>query len=89
MYLAGIPVYTIMLLGRWSSDAFLHYIRKQVKKFSKGISEKMIQNENFFTIPSGPNQDTGKPIHPLNHASCNKNGLCFKGMITPLVSVFQ
>jgi hypothetical protein len=31
MYLSGIPIYTIMLLGRWSSDAFLRYIRKQVK----------------------------------------------------------
>ena len=26
MYLNGIPVFTIMLLGRWSSDAFLCYI---------------------------------------------------------------
>ncbi len=26
MYLAGTPVYTIMLLGRWSSDAFMRYI---------------------------------------------------------------
>jgi hypothetical protein len=26
MYLGEIPVYTIMLIGRWSSDAFLHYI---------------------------------------------------------------
>jgi hypothetical protein len=50
MYLAGVPVFTNMLLGRWSSDAFLHYIRKQVKEFSLGISNKMIQNKNFFTI---------------------------------------
>ena len=34
MYLNGVPVYTIMLLGRWSSDAFLRYIRKQVTEFS-------------------------------------------------------
>ena len=33
MYLGEIPVYTIMLIGRWSSDAFLHYIRKQVEQF--------------------------------------------------------
>jgi hypothetical protein len=26
MHLAGIPVYTIMLIGRWSSDVFLRYI---------------------------------------------------------------
>eukprot|EP00978_Attheya_sp_CCMP212_P021308 scaffold62029_cov65-Attheya_sp.AAC.1 len=29
MYLAGVPVFTIMLIGRWSRDAFLHYIRRQ------------------------------------------------------------
>eukprot|EP00956_Cyclotella_meneghiniana_P025476 scaffold53298_cov92-Cyclotella_meneghiniana.AAC.1 len=29
MYLGEVPVYTIMMLGRWSSDAFLRYIRKQ------------------------------------------------------------
>jgi hypothetical protein len=33
MYLAEIPVYTIMLIGRWLSDAFLHYIQKQVEQF--------------------------------------------------------
>jgi len=47
MYLAGVPVFTIMLLGRWSSDAFLRYIRKQVKEFSTGISQKMIIHEHF------------------------------------------
>jgi hypothetical protein len=36
MVLAGVPVFTVMLLGRWSSDAFLCYIRKQVKEFSRG-----------------------------------------------------
>jgi len=30
MFLAGTPVYTIMLMGRWSSDAFMRYLRKQV-----------------------------------------------------------
>jgi hypothetical protein len=30
MYLGECPVYTIMLIGRWSSNAFLRYIRKQV-----------------------------------------------------------
>ena len=28
MYLAAVPVYTMMLIGRWSSYAFLRYIRK-------------------------------------------------------------
>jgi hypothetical protein len=89
MYLAGVPVFMIMLLGRWSSDAFLHYIRKQVKEFSKGISIKMIQNENFFTIPSTSNDDHTTPNHPLNHANRNISGPGFKETILPLVRVFH
>jgi hypothetical protein len=50
MYLAIVPVYTIMLLGRWSSDAFLHYIRHQVQEFCKGGSRCMIALAEFFTI---------------------------------------
>ncbi len=38
MYLAGTPMYTIMLLGRWSSDAFMRYICKQVLEMSHGVS---------------------------------------------------
>ena len=51
MYLAGTPVYTIMLMGRWSSDAFMRYIRKQVLTMSHGISSKMITYEEFYTVP--------------------------------------
>jgi hypothetical protein len=46
MYLSGVLVCTIMLLGRWSSNAFLRYIRKQINEFSKGISSKMLTNKN-------------------------------------------
>ena len=28
MHLAEVPVYTVMIIGRWSSDTFLRYIRK-------------------------------------------------------------
>jgi len=38
MYLAGVPVYTIMLIGRWSSDAFLRYIWRQVEQFLKDVA---------------------------------------------------
>ena len=30
MFLGGLPVYLIMLMGRWSSNAFLGYICKQI-----------------------------------------------------------
>ena len=51
MYLDEVPVYTIMLIGRWSSDAFLLYIRKQVEQFSKNISSRMITNLSFAHVP--------------------------------------
>ena len=50
LYLQGIHPSTIMLQGRWNSDAFLLYIRPQVQQFSSGLSNKMVQNK-FFTIP--------------------------------------
>jgi hypothetical protein len=89
MYLADISVFTIMLLGRWSSDAFLRYIRKQVKEFSNDVSSKMITKESFFTIPSASSEDPRIPDHPLNLASRNNNGLGFKSTIKQLASVFH
>jgi hypothetical protein len=89
MYLAGVPVFTIMLMGRWSSDAFLRYIRKQVKEFSSGISKKMITNEKFFTMPLASHEDPRVQNHPLNLASRKINGRGFKDAIMPLVSVFH
>jgi hypothetical protein len=50
MYLNGVPVYTIMLLGRWSSDAFLRYIRKQVEEFGQDVARNMIQNPRFHHV---------------------------------------
>jgi hypothetical protein len=44
MFIGGLPVYLIMLMGRWSSDAFLRYIRKQIEQFSHDVSSKMIEN---------------------------------------------
>ena len=42
----------IMHIGRWSSEAFLEYIREQVAQFTLGVSKKMLQFENFNTIDS-------------------------------------
>jgi hypothetical protein len=51
MFLAGTLVYTIMLMGCWSSDAFMRYLRKQVLSLSHGISNKMLKYEEFYTVP--------------------------------------
>jgi hypothetical protein len=40
MFLGGCPVFLIMMIGCWSSDAFLHYIRKQVEEFNHDVSQK-------------------------------------------------
>ena len=61
LYLSRRPVSTIMLLGRWSSDAFLLYIRRQVQEFSTGVSEDMVANEKFFTIPDLDESDRLDP----------------------------
>ena len=45
MYLGECPVYVIMMIGRWSSDAFLRYIRKQVEQFSHNVSCRMLRFE--------------------------------------------
>jgi hypothetical protein len=58
MYLSDTPVFTIMLIGRWSSDAFLRYIRRQVQEFSKGVSHGMIRDEAFFHVPTTPTNET-------------------------------
>ena len=52
MHLAKEPVYTIMLVGRWNSDAFLAYIEKQIKEFTKGVSSRMLTHETFVNIAS-------------------------------------
>ncbi len=47
MYLARVPVYTIMLIGRWSSDAFLRYIQKQVEQFLRHVVKQMLTFRSF------------------------------------------
>jgi len=51
MYLDEVPVYSIMLPGRWSSDTFLIYIRKKVEQSSHNISNRMIRHQHFTHVP--------------------------------------
>lgn len=52
LYLQGVPPYTIMLIGRWRSDAFLSYIEKQCKEFTKGMSQIMLTLDSFYHLPT-------------------------------------
>ena len=42
LFLNKVSTNQIMLLGRWLSDAFLRYIRRQEQEFSSGLNECMI-----------------------------------------------
>jgi hypothetical protein len=52
MYLGECPVFMIMLIGCWSRDAFLRYIRKQVMEFSQNVAKRMLLCQNFRHIPA-------------------------------------
>jgi len=68
MYLREIPVYTIMLLGRWSSDTFLCYIHKQAERFLCNNSKKMLTFRSFHHIPDiAPRQISSEDPRQRNH----------------------
>ena len=70
MFLDDIPVYTMMMIGRWSSDAFLRYIRKQVEQFSHNVAQRMIKNLMFRHIPEFEPKISPSDPRQRNH---NKN----------------
>ena len=51
IYLGECPVYVIMMIERWSSDAFLGYIRKQVEQLSHNVSCRMLRFELHRHVP--------------------------------------
>lgn len=58
MCLANVEPYRIKLIGRWKSDSFMKYIRKQIEEFTQDISDRMIENESFRHVPTfNPNQN--------------------------------
>ena len=50
MFLSGVATIIIMRIGRWSSEAFMEYIREQVETFTFGVSAKMLLYEHFHTL---------------------------------------
>ncbi len=61
MYLGECPVFMIMIIGRWSSDAFLCYIRKQVMEFSQTSQKRCYHariSGTYQTSTGGSHQKT-------------------------------
>ena len=48
MFLSGVS--EIIIQRRWESFAFLEYIREQVENFTYGVSEKMLDHEEFHHL---------------------------------------
>ena len=56
LFLMDHSVTKIMLMGRWSSDAFLNYIRPQVLEWTTHLSTDMIHNNSYFDV-TDPRRD--------------------------------
>ena len=50
LYLEKVYLETIIIMGRWSSSAFMQYIRIQIIDLRKDISNLMTNNHAFYTI---------------------------------------
>ena len=74
MFLSGTAVIIIMRIGRWSSEAFLEYIREQVESFTSGVSQRMLAYESFFNLNT--NEETNSESDRLAETATpsNENG---------------
>jgi hypothetical protein len=68
LYLADEPPHKIMLLGRWSSDAFLLYLRPEVLSSFSKLSTNMLSNDDYRHATQPTTTDR---IHPEDSLLCN------------------
>ena len=62
MFLSGVHEIIIKRVGRWSSEAFLEYIREQVDSFTVGVSDKMLEHEEFHLLNDKTLEDMNDKI---------------------------
>jgi hypothetical protein len=84
MYLGRCPVYVIMMIGRWSSDAFLSYIRKQVEQFSYDVSSKMLRHQFHRHVQDGTEETSRLDQRSRNHPSNAKSKRNITGRMAQL-----
>jgi hypothetical protein len=67
------PVAKIVILGRWSSDAFLDYIRPQELEWTNQMSSNMIRNNSFFNASDDRRNTKDNPrtrqVRPITTAN--------------------
>ena len=61
LFVMGDTVSKIMMLGRWSFDAFLVYIRPQVLEWMNSMSTDMIRHDSFFDTTEPSRTQHGDP----------------------------
>ncbi len=69
MVLNNIPELVIQKLGRWSSNAFLRYIRKQVVELSNDVSRRMVQNKIYYHVNNS--DETANSVMGASEAAFN------------------
>ena len=65
MFLAGISTVILRRIGRWSSEAFLEYIREQVESFTYGVAQRMLSHKHFFTLNHAGEPTSASSTIPL------------------------
>jgi hypothetical protein len=71
-FLAYVPTAKIMILGYWSSDAFLAYIHPQVLEWTSNMRPDMTHLNSFLDVGSGRHANAANPptktkaLHPFN-----------------------
>ncbi len=65
-----------MLIGRWSSNAFFRYIRKQVMEFSHNVSKKMLSFRHYNHVTDYDHRIAGndpRVCNDPNNAKTRRN----------------
>ena len=65
LFLADHSPARIMILGRWSSDAFLVHIRPQVLEWTNNMSYDMVNYETFLDLGKSSNTSKDFPLQIL------------------------
>jgi hypothetical protein len=74
LFINDVSTAKIMILGRWSSDAFLAYIRPQVLEWTNNMSREMITVDSFFDVQVNHHTTTEDPRTRANQYNNSFNG---------------
>ena len=78
LYVAKVDAHTVVIIGRGKSDLFMKYIIQQIKHFSAGLTDKMLEVEYFNHIPNQrtPSQERMRGGSMLTTAQAMNKGWC-------------